>query len=197
MTVPRGLRSRERPACDSDRGPDGSTLFVDGPVGPAHARITTIDLAGEDQPIHNEDNTAWVIFNGKIFNYVEFRAHLITFGHHFYAQSDTEVIVHLYKQYGEKFADHLNGQFAILLWDKKRQKPVLAGDRAGIRLLFYTSAAGHFIFASKVKALFALSKVGRTLDETAINQICTYWSPLATPTVVAAIESLPPGTSWT
>ncbi len=175
------------------RGPDGTGLFIDGNIGFAHARLSIIDLAGGDQPIHNEDKTVWVIFNGEIFNYLELRAQLVTLGHHFYTQSDTEVIVHLYEQYNEKFVDHLNGQFAIALWDKKQQKLVLARDRAGIRPLFYTSAAGRLIFASEVKALFALPEVSRSLDATAINQICTYWSPLAPRTVFTGIESLPPG----
>lgn len=175
------------------RGPDGNGLFVDGKVGLAHARLSIIDLAGGDQPIHNEDKTIWVVFNGEIFNYLELRAELITLGHHFYTQSDTEVIVHLYEQYGEKFVDYLNGQFAIALWDKKQQKLVLARDRTGIRPLFYTEAAGRFIFASEAKALFALPEVHRALDAAALNQICTYWVPLAPHTVFEGVKSLPPG----
>jgi asparagine synthase (glutamine-hydrolysing) len=175
------------------RGPDGNGWFIDGPIGLAHARLSIIDLAGGHQPIHNEDKTIWVVFNGEIFNYLELRAELITLGHHFYTQSDTEVIVHLYEQYGEKFVDHLNGQFAIALWDKKQQKLVLARDRTGIRPLFYTEAAGRFIFASEAKALFALPEVHRALDASALNQICTYWSPLAPHTVFEGVKSLPPG----
>jgi asparagine synthase (glutamine-hydrolysing) len=175
------------------RGPDGTGLFTDGPIGLAHARLSIIDLAGGDQPIHNEDKTIWVVFNGEIFNYLELRAELITLGHHFYTQSDTEVIVHLYEQYGEKFVDYLNGQFAIALWDKKQQELVLARDRTGIRPLFYTEAEGRFIFASEAKALFALPEVHRALDASALNQICTYWSPLAPRTVFEGVKSLPPG----
>ncbi len=175
------------------RGPDGTGIFTDGPVGLAHARLSIIDLAGGDQPIHNEDKAIWVVFNGEIFNYLELRAELVSLGHYFYTQSDTEVIVHLYEQYGEKFVDYLNGQFAIALWDKKQQKLILARDRTGIRPLFYTQAAGRFIFASEVKALFALPEVHRELDVTALNQICTYWSPLAPHTVFEDVKSLPPG----
>jgi asparagine synthase (glutamine-hydrolysing) len=175
------------------RGPDGTGLHIDGPVGLAHARLSIIDLAGGDQPIHNEDKTIWVVFNGEIFNYLELRAELVTLGHHFYTQSDTEVIVHLYEQYGEKFVDYLNGQFAIALWDKRQQNLVLARDRTGIRPLFYTEVAGRFIFASEVKALFALPEVNRALDVSALNQICTYWSPLAPRTVFEGVKSLPPG----
>ncbi len=175
------------------RGPDGTGLFIDGNIGFAHARLSIIDIASGDQPIHNEDKTVWVTFNGEIFNYVELRAQLITLGHHFYTQSDTEVIVHLYDQYGEKFVDHLNGQFAIALWDKKQKKLVLARDRTGIRPLFYTESAGRLLFASEVKALFALPEVSRRLDASAINQICTYWAPLAPSSVFEHVKSLPPG----
>ena len=175
------------------RGPDGTGLFVDGAIGLAHARLSIIDLAGGDQPIHNEDKTLWVVFNGEIFNYLELRAELISLGHHFYTQSDTEVIVHLYEQYGESFIDYLNGQFAIALWDKSQQKLVLARDRTGIRPLFYTEAAGRFIFASEAKALFALPDVHRALDASALDQICTYWSPLAPHSIFEGVKSLPPG----
>jgi asparagine synthase (glutamine-hydrolysing) len=175
------------------RGPDGNGLFVDGAVGLAHARLSIIDLAGGDQPIHNEDKSVWVVFNGEIFNYIELRAELLALGHRFYTASDTEVIVHLYEQYGEKFVDHLNGQFAIALWDKTQQKLILARDRTGIRPLFYTETNGRLIFASEAKALFALPEVHRALDATALNQICTYWSPLAPSTIFEGVKSLPPG----
>jgi asparagine synthase (glutamine-hydrolysing) len=175
------------------RGPDGNGLFVDGAVGLAHARLSIIDLTGGDQPIHNEDQSAWVVFNGEIFNYIELRAELLALGHRFYTASDTEVIVHLYEQYGEKFVDYLNGQFAIALWDKKQQKLVLARDRTGIRPLFYAETNGRLIFASEAKALFALPEVHRALDAVALNQICTYWSPLAPSTIFEGVKSLPPG----
>jgi asparagine synthase (glutamine-hydrolysing) len=175
------------------RGPDGNGLFVDGAVGLAHARLSIIDLAGGDQPIHNEDKSAWVVFNGEIFNYIELRAELLALGHRFYTASDTEVIVHLYEQYGEKFVDHLNGQFAIALWDKTQQKLILARDRTGIRPLFYADANGRLIFASEAKALFALPEVHRALDAVALNQICTYWSPLAPSTIFEGVKSLSPG----
>lgn len=178
------------------RGPDGTGVFVDGAVGLAHARLSIIDVSGGDQPIHNEDKTVWVIFNGEIFNYIELRAGLIAQGHRFYTQSDTEVIVHLYEQYGDQFVDHLNGQFAIALWDKRDQgyqRLVLARDRVGIRPLFYTEAAGRFVFASEIKALFALPEVMCQIDRQALAEISTYWAPLAPRTAFEGVVSLAPG----
>ena len=175
------------------RGPDGTGILVDGAIGLAHARLSIIDLVGGDQPIHNEDRTVQIVFNGEIFNYVELRHELIEQGHKFYTQSDTEVIVHLYEEHGERFVDHLNGQFAIALWDARKQTLLLARDRTGIRPLFYTEAAGRFIFASEIKALFALSEVRRCIDAQALAETCTYWSPLAPRTAFEGVLSLPPG----
>ena len=175
------------------RGPDGTGILVDGAIGLAHARLSIIDLAGGQQPIHNEDCTVQVVLNGEIFNYLELRQELVERGHRFYTQSDTEVIVHLYEEHGERFVDYLNGQFAIALWDSRRQSLVLARDRTGIRPLFYTEAAGRFIFASEVKALFALPDVRRCIDVRALAETCTYWSTLAPRTAFEDVLSLPPG----
>ena len=175
------------------RGPDGTGFLVDGPVGLAHARLSIIDLAGGRQPIHNEDRTIWVVLNGEIFNYVELRHELEAHGHRFYTRSDTEVIVHLFEQYGERFVEYLNGQFAIALWDTPRQTLLLARDRTGIRPLFYTESGGRLIFASEIKALFALPDVQRRISPKALAEICTYWSPLAPRTAFDGVLSLPPG----
>jgi asparagine synthase (glutamine-hydrolysing) len=175
------------------RGPDGSGMFIDGPIGLAHARLSIIDLAGGHQPIHNETNDVWVVFNGEIFNFVELRAILEAQGHRFYTHSDTEVIVHLYEEYGDAFVAHLNGQFAIALWDQRKQRLVLARDRVGIRPLFYTEANGQLIFASEVKAIFSVPGVSRRMDRRAVAEICTYWSPLAPRSAFENVKSLPPG----
>jgi len=175
------------------RGPDGTGVLVDGAVGLAHARLSIIDLAGGRQPISNETRTVWVVFNGEIFNYIELRRDLKARGHQFGTNSDTEVLVHLYEEHGERFVEHLNGQFAIALWDAPRQRLVLARDRVGIRPLFYAEVAGRLVFASEVKALFALPEVPRRLDFRALAEICTYWSPLAPRTAFEGVSSLPPG----
>jgi len=175
------------------RGPDGDGFFCDDQAGLAHARLSIIDLAGGRQPIHNEDRTVWVSFNGEIFNYLELRAVLERQGHHFYTHSDTEVIVHLYEQHGDAFVQHLNGQFAIALWDQPRRRLVLARDRTGIRPLFYTRNRDRLLFASEIKALFAHAEVPRRLNLEALAQVFTYWSPLAPATVFDGVSALPPG----
>ncbi len=175
------------------RGPDGYGYYSDGSVGLAHARLSIIDLEGGDQPIHNEDRSIQLVFNGEIFNYIELRRDLERSGHHFYTRSDTEVIVHLYEQYGESFVSHLNGQFAIALWDSRRKRLVLARDRVGIRPLFYTVANGRLLFASEIKALFACREIPRSLNPSALGQIFTYWAALPPHTIFEGIHSLPPG----
>ncbi len=175
------------------RGPDDTGFHCDGPIGLAHARLSIIDLAGGNQPIHNEDKTVWVVFNGEIFNYLELRATLEAQGHRFYTHSDTEVIVHLYEQYDIDFVRHLNGQFAIALWDSRRQRLILARDRTGIRPLFYTRASERLLFASEVKALYACPDVVRRLNPVALGEIFTYWSPLAPHSIFGDVRSLPPG----
>jgi asparagine synthase (glutamine-hydrolysing) len=175
------------------RGPDGLSVRVDGAVGLAHARLSIIDLAGGWQPIHNEDESVWVVFNGEIFNYVELRRDLEQQGHRFYTHSDTEVIVHLYEQYGDGFVRYLNGQFAIVLHDRRRRRLVVARDRVGIRPVFYTVSGGRFAVASEVKALFSLPDVERRIDVGALGEIFTYWSPLPPHTAFAGVRQLPPG----
>jgi asparagine synthase (glutamine-hydrolysing) len=175
------------------RGPDGSGIHIDGPLGLAHARLSIVDLAGGAQPIHNETRDIWVSFNGEIFNHVELRRELERQGHRFYTHSDTEVIVHLYEQHGDRFVEHLNGQFAIALWDARRQRLVLVRDRVGIRPLFYTEAQGRLVFASEVKALFCNPTVPRKLDTLALVQIFSFWSTLGERTPFVGVHSLPPG----
>jgi len=175
------------------RGPDGNGFFLDQHIGLAHSRLSIIDLAGGSQPIHNEDNSINVIFNGEIFNYIELRSMLQGLGHRFYTSSDTEVIVHLYEQYGLDFVRHLNGQFAIALWDKNEKKLVLSRDRVGIRPLYYTASRGRLYFASEIKSLFANRDVARLLNIQALGEVFTFWSPLPPNTLFENVHSLPPG----
>jgi asparagine synthase (glutamine-hydrolysing) len=175
------------------RGPDGTGLRIDGPIGLGHTRLSIIDLQGGAQPLGNEDATIWVVFNGEIFNYVELRAALLRRGHAFRTQSDTEVLVHLYEEHGDDFVEHLNGQFAIALWDGPRQRLVLARDRVGIRPLFFTWNAGRLAFASEVKALFALPEVPRRLDAAALASTFSYWSTVPPSSVFEGISELKPG----
>jgi asparagine synthase (glutamine-hydrolysing) len=175
------------------RGPDGNGLYCQGEMGLAHARLSIIDLAGGDQPIHNEDQSVWVVFNGEIFNYIELRAELERAGHRFYTHSDTEVIVHLYEQHGDDFVQHLNGQFAIALWDARAKRLVLARDRTGIRPLFHAKVGGRLMFASEAKALMAVPGLPRRLDPLALAEIFSFWAPVGSRSVFQGVQSLPPG----
>jgi len=175
------------------RGPDGTGYYRDAECGLGHSRLSIIDIAGGRQPIHNEDQTVWVSFNGEIFNYVELRRELEAAGHRFYTQSDTEVLVHVYEQHGDRFLEHLNGQFAIALWDRRERRLLLARDRTGIRPLFYSNRSGRLTFASEVKALFALQGVPRRLDTNALGELFSYWSVVPPRSVFAGIQTLPPG----
>jgi asparagine synthase (glutamine-hydrolysing) len=175
------------------RGPDGAGFYSDAVVGLAHARLSIIDLAGGAQPIHNEDQTLQVIFNGEIFNYVELREELIAQGHRFYTHSDTEVIVHLYEQHGEGFVNRLNGQFAIALWDAPRRKLLLYRDRVGIAPLFYTLDGDRLVFASEVKAILPALAAKPRVNLQALDQLMTFWAPLSPNTLFENVFELSPG----
>ena len=175
------------------RGPDGYGFHVAPGIGLAHARLAIIDLATGEQPIHNEQRTVWTVFNGEIFNYLELRTALEGLGHRFYTHSDTEVIVHLYEQYGDGFVSHLNGQFAIALWDDSQRKLLLARDRAGIRPLFFSRSGGRLWFGSEIKALLAVLPQRAALDPLGLVQALNFWGAVDPTTVFRGIHSLPPG----
>jgi asparagine synthase (glutamine-hydrolysing) len=175
------------------RGPDGRGMRIDGPIGLAHTRLSIIDLESGAQPMSNEDGSVWVVLNGEIFNYVELREVLLRRGHAFRTQSDTEVLVHLYEEHGDDFVDHLNGQFAIALWDGRTRRLVLARDRVGIRPLYFTWNAGRLAFASEVKALFTLAAVPRRFDAAALASTFSYWSTVPATSVFEGVSELPPG----
>ncbi len=180
----------------SHRGPDDRGLYVDGRIGLAHRRLSIIDVAGGLQPMSNEDETLWITFNGEIFNYVELRAELISRGHRFATRSDTEVILHLFEEYGEDCVQRLNGQWAFAIWDVNRRRLFLSRDRLGVRPLFYTTFAGHtFAFASEIKALFENPEVSRAVDLEGLDQFFTFWTPLTPRTMFAGVSEIPPGHS--
>jgi asparagine synthase (glutamine-hydrolysing) len=175
------------------RGPDDHGYYCDGRIGLGHARLSIIDPAGGAQPIHNEDQTVWLVFNGEIFNYLELRAELIAQGHRFYTHTDTEVIVHLYEQYGDAFVDRLNGQFALALWDAPRRRLLLVRDRVGILPLFYTVAGARLVFGSEVKAILPVLGHAPRLDAVSLDELMTFWAPVGRRTLFEGIEQLPPG----
>ncbi|HSB66559.1 MAG TPA: asparagine synthase (glutamine-hydrolyzing), partial [Anaerolineales bacterium] len=174
------------------RGPDGFGIYIDDRVGLGSARLSIIDLTGGDQPICNEDGTLWIVFNGEIFNYVEIRPLLEARGHRFSTHSDTEVILHLYEDYGPECLKYLNGQFAIAIWDSQRQSLFLARDRLGIRPLFYTQYKGQLLFASEIKSILAYSQTSPEIDPVSLDEIFTFWSTLSPRTIFKNIYDVPP-----
>lgn len=137
------------------RGPDDEGVYVQGHVGLGMRRLSIIDLSTGHQPIHNEDRTLWVVFNGEIYNFPELRPELESRGHRFYTNTDTEVILHLYEDYGADCVQRLRGMFAFALWDERSQRLLLARDRFGKKPLHYALSRGRLLFASEIKALLA------------------------------------------
>lgn len=139
------------------RGPDEEGIYAKGRIGLGMRRLSIIDLAGGQQPIHNEDRSIWVVFNGEIYNFPQLREELVNRGHQFYTHSDTEVIVHLYEEMGADCVQKLRGMFAIALYDERRQSLLLARDRLGKKPLYYALSQGRLLFGSEIKALLAVA----------------------------------------
>jgi asparagine synthase (glutamine-hydrolysing) len=177
------------------RGPDATGVHVAGEAGLAHARLSIIDLQTGDQPMSTHDGRLWITFNGEIFNYIELREELLSRGHNFLTQSDTEVILNAYREFGEDCVHRFNGQWAFAIWDSASHKLFLSRDRMGIRPLFYTQTAKAFLFASEIKALFAVVDVQREFDPFGLDQLFTFWMTLPPRTVFKNISQLPPGCS--
>jgi asparagine synthase (glutamine-hydrolysing) len=174
------------------RGPDETGAYIDDTIGLAHARLSIIDLKDGTQPIHNEDKSLWIIYNGEVFNYPELRQELIQLGHKFYTSSDTEVILHLYEEKGIDCLNELNGQFAFAIWNSNKQTLFLARDRIGILPLHYTIQNQRLYFASEIKSIFANKEIERSFDHESLDQIFTYWTTLPGKTVFNNIKELPP-----
>jgi len=179
------------------RGPDAQNVYANSGVGLANARLSIVDIAGGGQPMSNADGSLWITFNGEIFNHVELREELLKKGDRFATRSDTEVILHLYRDLGEDCVHRLNGQWAFAIWDARRRKLFLSRDRVGIQPLFYTVADQNFIFGSEIKAIFACPEVSRELDLRALDQFFTFWVSLPPRTIFHNISQIPPGHSLT
>lgn len=162
--------------CDAQvhRGPDDRGLYLDGPAGIAMRRLSIVDVASGHQPIHNEDKSLWIVFNGEIYNYQELRTELKAKGHRFYTNTDTETILHLYEDYGEKAPERLRGMFAFAIWDRNRQMLYVARDRFGIKPFYYFWDGHTFLFASEIKSLLLHECVQRTLDLQGLNAFFTF-----------------------
>jgi len=177
------------------RGPDGHGLYRDDRVGLAHSRLSIVDLAGGAQPIGNGDGSLWLCFNGEVFNYIELRQHLLSLGHRFQTQGDSEVIVQCYERYGARTWEMLNGQFAFALWDCRARKLWLVRDRLGILPLYYARVEGGLVFASEAKALFAGGRIHPHFDPRGLAEIFTTWSVAAPRTVFEGLSQVRPATA--
>jgi asparagine synthase (glutamine-hydrolysing) len=160
------------------RGPDDEGFHVSGPLGLGHRRLSIIDLGGGHQPMTNEDSTVWVAFNGEIYNFKDLHDELVKKGHVFKTRSDTEAIVHLYEEEGERCFERLRGMFAIAVWDARNQTLILARDRVGKKPLFYFYDGSRIAFASEMKGLLELPNIPREID---LEAIADYFSFLYIP----------------
>ena len=156
-------------------------------------RLAIIDLDTGNQPIHNEDETVWVVLNGEIYNYPELRADLESKGHRFYTRSDTEAIVHAYEEYGCDAPKYLYGMFAFALWDEPRQRLLLARDRVGKKPLLYSITNGKLIFASEFQAMLRHPDVSREVNREALSDYLSFMCVPAPQTAFRFIQKLEPG----
>src|SRR5438132_6372574 len=147
------------------RGPDGEGLWIEGPVGLGHRRLAIVDVAGGHQPLANEDESVWIVYNGEIYNHAALRPGLEARGHQYRTRSDTETILHLYEEEGERCVERLQGMFSFALWDRTRRRILLARDRLGIKPLYYAWSDDELLFASEIKAILAAGSVRPALDE--------------------------------
>jgi asparagine synthase (glutamine-hydrolysing) len=181
--------------CDTivHRGPDDEGVMVQGHVGLGMRRLSIIDLSTGHQPIHNEDRSVWIVFNGEIYNFAELRTELEKHGHHFYTNSDTEVIVHLYEESGDSCVQKLRGMFAFAIWDQRRQRLLLARDRFGKKPLHYGISGDRLLFGSEIKALLAVAPDLSAIDSQGLLSFLSFRYIPDPQTAFSQIKKLPPG----
>ena len=160
------------------RGPDGKGFYLDEWIGLGHCRLSIVDIDHGEQPMSNEDGTIWISYNGEIYNHMDHRGPLEALGHRFKTRCDTEIILHLYEEYGDSCVNFLNGIFAFAIWDMPRQRLLLARDRMGVKPLYYARVEGSLLFGSEVKALFASGLVKPSLDIRSVDNFFSFTYPL-------------------
>jgi asparagine synthase (glutamine-hydrolysing) len=175
------------------RGPDDNGTYVDNGVALANRRLSIIDLPGGHQPIHNEDETIWITFNGEIYNFNALKTDLEAKGHRFYTRSDTETIVHLYEEYGDRCVERLRGMFAFAVWDSTSKMLLLARDRIGIKPLYYFQTDGKLLFSSEMKSILQYEEIPRKVDLGAMEQFLTFRYIPGDSTILQGIKRLLPG----
>ncbi len=179
------------------RGPDDHGYHLRTRVGLGHRRLSIIDLAGGRQPLANEDETVWIVFNGEIYNHVALRKELLSRGHRFRTHSDTEAIVHAYEEWGPDCARRLRGMFAFAIWDDRLQRLTLVRDRLGIKPLYFAQLAGDLVFGSEVKSLLAVPAVDGSVDDDALSAYLALRYVPAPLTMFRGVKKLPPASILT
>lgn len=176
-----------------NRGPDESGIYFSEHISLGNVRLSIIDLALGWQPMCSVEKDLWLVFNGEIFNYIELREELIQRGYTFRTTSDTEVLLLLYKEFGELCLPKLNGQFAFAVWDKKKEELFLARDRLGIRPLYYINSADSFVFGSEIKCIFEYPQISPKINYRSLLEIFTFWTTLTPNTIFENVFELPAG----
>ena len=179
------------------RGPDDAGTFIDGQAGLGHRRLSIIDLGGGHQPMANARKSQWIVFNGEIYNYRQIRQELIAKGYTFQTQSDTEVILQLYADRGERCVEAMNGMFAFAIWDCEKRTLFLARDRMGVKPLYYSETPKAFVFASEIKAIFASGAIESRCREEALTEYLLFRQVAGNDTMFRGVKCLPPGCTMT
>ena len=176
------------------RGPDDEGIFIDGPVGLGHRRLSIVDVAAGHQPMSNEDGSLYITYNGEVYNHADFREALEARGHIYQTHCDTETILHLYEEYGENCVEHLRGMFAFAIWDRNRKELFIARDRLGVKPLYYVYADdGSFYFASEIKALLEARAVTPELNFAAFSDYLANHATSGEETLFLNVRRLMPG----
>src|SRR5689334_21966294 len=185
---------RAMDAAIAHRGHDEDGFYLNGPVGLTNVRLSIIGLKDGRQPIANEDETVWTVFNGETYNYPDLKTQLEARGHRFRTTTDTEVLVHLYEDHGPGFVEHLNAMFTIALWDDRTRRLFLYRDRLGEKPLYYTIVGGRLLFASEIKALLVDPEVPRAIAPEALYDYLSFQYNPRRQTIFRGIQRLKPGT---
>jgi asparagine synthase (glutamine-hydrolysing) len=179
------------------RGPDDEGYYIAGPLGFGFRRLSIIDLSGGHQPMSDQEESVWVIFNGEIYNFPELKRELQSHGHVFRTNSDTEVIIHGYKQWGDEVLNRLNGMFGLAIWDVRKNRLVLARDPFGIKLLYYRIGENSLTFGSEMRAVRATMQGNMEIDPTSLNLFLRYRFTPSPRTILKGVRKLAPGTKLT
>ena len=174
-------------------GPDGGGVWIDGAVGLAHRRLAIVDIAGGQQPMANEDETVWIVFNGEIYNHAALRPDLERNGHRYRTHSDTETILHLYEELGPRCVDRLQGMFAFAIWDGPRRRLLLARDRVGIKPLYYAWTDRELLFASEIKGILAAGTLKAAFNEGVVPEFLANRYVAGEDTFFRGVQKLLPG----